>query len=184
MSAEDNTTPRPWAVRRWSMDINTKESSGSIYGIPLPGKASLSDVLKVLDDGVVADLDGCTIIDTSLRSEYFQRLRRALISAILRDYLFYELADALEELTALVRGECPSLLDQDRGGLGRLSNKIDWIFATIEHDRTHPPAESALVTEQELAVEIDSITYLSDVINVDPAVMAQGILSKFDVRRK
>lgn len=40
-----------------------------------------------------------------------------------------ELLNALEELTALVRGECPSLLDEYRGGLGRLSAQIDAALA-------------------------------------------------------
>jgi hypothetical protein len=31
----------------------------------------------------------------------------------------------LQELTALVRGECPSLLDEDSGGSSRLSLRID-----------------------------------------------------------
>ena len=42
-----------------------------------------------------------------------------------------ELAEALEELQALVRGECPSLLDGDRGGLSRLDLAID--SALSEH---------------------------------------------------
>lgn len=43
-----------------------------------------------------------------------------------------ELAAALEELVALVRGECPSLLDDDRGSLGRLSAQIDAVLAKVK----------------------------------------------------
>ena len=32
---------------------------------------------------------------------------------------------ALQELAAVVRGECPALLDKDRGGCARLSIEID-----------------------------------------------------------
>lgn len=42
--------------------------------------------------------------------------------------LLYELRamrELLVELTAIVRGECPSLLDEDSGGCGRLSFAID-----------------------------------------------------------
>ena len=39
------------------------------------------------------------------------------------------LAAALCELTAIVRGECPQLLDEDSGGNSRLSIMIDLLLA-------------------------------------------------------
>jgi len=39
------------------------------------------------------------------------------------------LAAALCELTAIVRGECPQLLDEDSGGNSRLSIVIDLLLA-------------------------------------------------------
>lgn len=36
-----------------------------------------------------------------------------------------KLRAALSELTAMVRGECPSLLNEDSGGCGRLDIEID-----------------------------------------------------------
>lgn len=38
-------------------------------------------------------------------------------------------ATLLEKLTAMVRGECPSLLNEDSGGDGELSLQIDEFFA-------------------------------------------------------
>ena len=40
-----------------------------------------------------------------------------------------ELLEALTELLAVVNGECPHLLDEDRGGDARLSIAIDEIIA-------------------------------------------------------
>lgn len=37
--AKHTPTEGPWKVRRWSMDRDTKESSGSIYAEPRPGHA-------------------------------------------------------------------------------------------------------------------------------------------------
>ena len=65
-----------------------------------------------------------------------------------RDALFEEatakgrevarLRAALTELAALVRGECPSLLDEDSGGLGRLSVDID---AALQREGLAPKGE-------------------------------------------
>ncbi len=43
-----------------------------------------------------------------------------------------ELAGALQELAAVVRGECPSLLDEDSGGSAKLSIEIDAAIAKAE----------------------------------------------------
>lgn len=40
----------------------------------------------------------------------------------------------LAELTALVRGECPALLDEDRGGNAQLSLEIDAAMAKEKRD--------------------------------------------------
>lgn len=40
-----------------------------------------------------------------------------------------ELREALEDLTSIVRGECPSILNEDSGGNGDLSNRIDDLVA-------------------------------------------------------
>lgn len=42
-----------------------------------------------------------------------------------------KLAEALRELRALVRGECPSLLNEDSGGNGELDIEIDATLAEI-----------------------------------------------------
>jgi hypothetical protein len=42
------------------------------------------------------------------------------------------LREALRELTALVRGECPSLLDEDSGGDARLALEIDALLSPVQ----------------------------------------------------
>gem|GEM_PF-1734656 len=42
------------------------------------------------------------------------------------------LVEALSELTAIVRGECPRLLDEDSGGYAELSMKIDEALAQAQ----------------------------------------------------
>ena len=44
------------------------------------------------------------------------------------------LAAALQELVALVRGECPRLLDEDRDGDARLSIEIDAALSAVPSD--------------------------------------------------
>lgn len=48
---------------------------------------------------------------------------------------------ALSELAALVRGECPRLLDGDSGGCGRLDIDIDELLTP--NDEAKPRAEGA-----------------------------------------
>ena len=59
-----------------------------------------------------------------------------------------ELVDALDNLLALVNGECPSLLDGDRGGSGFLDIEIDDALTTARTLLAEPVAEGP--TDQEL----------------------------------
>ena len=59
-----------------------------------------------------------------------------------------ELVDALDNLLALVNGECPSLLDGDRGGSGFLDIEIDDALTTARALLAEPVAEGP--TDEEL----------------------------------
>ena len=59
-----------------------------------------------------------------------------------------ELVDALDNLLALVNGECPSLLDGDRGGSGFLDIEIDDALTTARTLLAEPEAEGP--TDEEL----------------------------------
>lgn len=50
---------------------------------------------------------------------------RAILDLAIHKQEVAELVDALRELDALVRGECPSLLNEDSGGNGRLALEIE-----------------------------------------------------------
>ena len=52
-----------------------------------------------------------------------------------------ELVDALDNLLALVNGECPSLLDGDRGGSGFLDIEIDDALTTARALLAQPVVE-------------------------------------------
>jgi len=47
-----------------------------------------------------------------------------------------KLRDALTELYALVRGECPSLLNEDSGGDAQLDLRIQALVSDTSQDRT------------------------------------------------
>jgi hypothetical protein len=54
------------------------------------------------------------------------------------------LRSALTELTAIVRGECGSLLDEDRGGSASLSMEIDDLLGpNVLADRREPIGEAS-----------------------------------------
>ena len=53
-----------------------------------------------------------------------------------------ELVDALDNLLALVNGECPSLLDGDRGGSGFLDIEIDDALTTARAMLAQPAPET------------------------------------------
>ena len=59
-----------------------------------------------------------------------------------------ELVDALDNLLALVNGECPSLLDGDRGGSGFLDIEIDDALTTARALLAQPEPEGP--TDEEL----------------------------------
>ncbi len=68
-----------------------------------------------------------------------------------------ELVDALDNLLALVNGECPSLLDGDRGGSGFLDIEIDDALTTaralLAEQPVSPPyklSEPEVSTDEEL----------------------------------
>lgn len=69
-------------------------------------------LIEVLRGGRQCDEDGVEIIMS----------RQACVEAA-REIV--RLRSALAELTALVRGECGALLDEDRGGSASLSMEID-----------------------------------------------------------
>ena len=54
------------------------------------------------------------------------------------------LKNALRELTAMVRGECPSLLNEDSGGNGELSCEIDTLLAS---PLSAPPQEPTMLVQ-------------------------------------
>lgn len=50
-----------------------------------------------------------------------------------------QMVDCLEELYALVKGECPSLLNEDSGGDAQLDIRIQDVLARVKADyRTDP----------------------------------------------
>ena len=53
------------------------------------------------------------------------------------------LEQALRELTAMVRGECPSLLNEDSGGNGDLSYQIEKLLAVPPPSGASPQAETS-----------------------------------------
>jgi len=63
-----------------------------------------------------------------------------------------ELTDALDNLHALVWGECPRLLDEDRGGSGFLDLEIEETLTTARTALAEPPS----LKEQALA-ELENI---------------------------
>lgn len=48
----------------------------------------------------------------------------AVLKAIKQDALIKQMGEALEELVAVVNGECPSLLNEDSGGSAKLAMQI------------------------------------------------------------
>ena len=63
------------------------------------------------------------------------------------------LKNALRELTAMVRGECPSLLNEDSGGNGELSCEIDALLASA------PPQEPTGASPQaETSANVRAVT--------------------------
>jgi len=67
--------------------------------------------------------------------EELKRCREHLLEEVLNTdgpAAHCDMRDALSELVALVRGECPRLLDEDSGGDVRLSMRIDELLAPIE----------------------------------------------------
>ena len=66
-----------------------------------------------------------------------------------------ELVDALDNLLALVNGECPSLLDGDRGGSGFLDIEIDDALTTARALLAQPVAEGP--TDAELWTMYDEM---------------------------
>ena len=72
------------------------------------------------------------------------------------------LIDALDNLLALVNGECPSLLDGDRGGSGFLAIEIDDALTTARALLAEPVADLGEVAQvaielQELAESCDTL---------------------------
>jgi len=77
-----------------------------------------------------------------------------------------ELTDALNNLHALVWGECPRLLDEDRGGSGFLDLEIEETLTTARAALTQP--EPATPTNEELLklmpeTMLDEFSYASKV---------------------
>lgn len=64
-----------------------------------------------------------------------------------------ELVDALDNLLALVNGECPSLLDGDRGGSGFLDIEIDDALTTARALLAQPVEEGPTDEETEEAAK-------------------------------
>jgi hypothetical protein len=119
--------------------------SGRFVEVEDAGKRSISIGEWIEDGGLwrlrIPDPRRCAELD----AECHQRLAEMTAK---RDALFEEatakgrevarLRAALTELAALVRGECPSLLDEDSGGLGRLSVDID---AALQREGLAPKGE-------------------------------------------
>ena len=61
-----------------------------------------------------------------------------------------ELLDALDNLLALVNGECPSLLDGDRGGSGFLDIEIDDALTTARALLAQPVVEGPTIPNAKL----------------------------------
>lgn len=68
--------------------------------------------------GLRLDVDGHIIVDT---------LAKDSEPSITRQLLY-----TLKDLVAVVRGECPGLLDEDSGGDARLDAQIDQVIAQAE----------------------------------------------------
>lgn len=62
------------------------------------------------------------------------------------------LKNALRELTAMVRGECPSLLNEDSGGNGELSCEIDALLASAPPQEPTGASPQAETSEQDVPV--------------------------------
>lgn len=110
--------------------------------VPLPEWHECDGFICAECGPVRADEDGCCTIcgedcapgkicvalklsDAEYQEEVSARAKVAEVSASNAD-----LRAALEELTALVRGECPSLLNEDSGGDARLALKIEAALET------------------------------------------------------
>ena len=70
-----------------------------------------------------------SVPSSTLDNQQFYRRRSAAYSQRLRTT-----AEALRELYALVEGECPALLDEDRGGTVRLAMDCDAILARLKQE--------------------------------------------------
>lgn len=75
------------------------------------------------------DACGGTYTPEQEASGYAQGHRDALEDALKAaapvDALMADLFDALKELLAVVRGECPAILDEDRGGISGLEDRVE-----------------------------------------------------------
>ena len=69
-----------------------------------------------------------------------------------------ELVDALDNLFALVNGECPSLLDGDRGGSGFLDIEIDDALTAARALLAQPVAEGPTDEELEDLAEVMNVS--------------------------
>ena len=91
------------------------------------------------DNGQRAPLPGC-MIGPSEPCDAFQRQTARIAeleAALAAERERREAAEALLlELVAVVRGECPSLLDEDSGGDARTSLDIDAHFARYKKEPT------------------------------------------------
>lgn len=96
--------------------------------------------LASIDDALGMPQDGCNNTAATLKAI-------ALLHSVVRDdaYEIKRLRGALAELAALVRGECPSLLNEDSGGDARLSMEIDELLLRATNDGTATPCEPMFI---------------------------------------
>lgn len=73
------------------------------------------------------------------------------------------LKNALRELTAIVRGECPSLLNEDSGGNGELSYEIDTLLAS---PLSAPPQEPTGASPQAEELRAANVANLREMVGM------------------
>jgi hypothetical protein len=85
--------------------------------------------VRVPYDEAVIHLEGDEDSEIEIHCPGALRLAPVIVRAVNRDHHFDELVKALSDLYAVVKGECPSLLNEDSGGDARLDLEIQGVLA-------------------------------------------------------